>query len=86
MHRKAWKCISCYSTNWLFQRKNHGNFTKKLLKALWQVGFLNAKSDQNNKAQYTNPLLWTESSVAEADQYKGYPQSNCFYCQNYSLS
>lgn len=86
MHQNAWNYISWYSTKWLFQRKNHWNFTKKWSKTLCRVGFLNAKTDQNNKAQDINPFPRTGSSVAEADQYEGYPQSNCFHCQNYSLS
>lgn len=74
------------STNWLSQRKIHGNFAKKFLKTLQQLGFRKAQTDQNNEAQDVDPCPRTEASAVEADQYKGYPQRNRSHSRNYSLS
>lgn len=74
------------STNWLSQRKIHGNFAKKLLKTLQQLGFRRAQTDQNNEAPDIDPCPRTEASAVEVDQYKGYPQRNRSHRRNHSLS
>lgn len=75
------------STNWLSQRKNQGNFAKKLLKTLQRLGFRKAQTDQNNEAQDIDPCPQTEdprpqteASVVEVSQ------RNRFHRRNYSLS
>lgn len=67
-------------TNWRSQRKNHGNFAKKLLKSLQLFGFRKAQTDQNNAAEDIDPCQQTEASDVEV------PQRNRFHRRNYSLS